>query len=82
MKSASKIELPVLNDIVIPGKNVPPTDELPPVLDEIQVQALQQQIDKIVESRLKKATEQAVKDIQDHLDKVIPKFIEMAKKTK
>jgi len=78
MKAAPKIDLPVLNDVVIPGKDVPPTNELPPVLNEIQVQALQQQIDKIVQSRLKKALEQATKDIQTHLNKVIPEFIKAA----
>ena len=82
MKSAPKIDLPVLNDVVIPGKDVPPTDELPPFLNEIQVQALQQQIDKIVQVRLKKALEQVVDDIQAHLNQVIPEFIEAAKKPK
>jgi hypothetical protein len=84
MKQAEKIDLPVLKDVVVPGKDVPVTDELPPVLNEIQAKALQQQIEKIVQARLetalKKATQQAVKDLKTHLSKVLPQLIKAANK--
>ena len=78
MKPA-KIDIPVLKDVVVLGKEVPETDEFSPILNELQVKALQQQIEKIVNARLeaalKKATQQAVKDINAHLDKVLPDMI-------
>jgi hypothetical protein len=84
MKPSSKIDLPVLKDVVVPGKEVPATEELPAVLDEIQVKTLQQQIDNIIQTQLeasiKKATEQAIKDIQAHLDEALPKLIKAANK--
>ena len=82
MKPSSKIDLPILKDIVVPGKDVPATDELPAVLNEIQVKTLQQQIDNIIQTRLeasiKKATEQAIKDIKAYLNKELPKLIKAA----
>ncbi|EDN65809.1 hypothetical protein BGP_4302 [Beggiatoa sp. PS] len=82
MKPSSKIDLPILKDIVVPGKDVPATDELPAVLNEIQVKTLQQQIDNIIQTQLeasiKKATEQAVKDIKAYLNKELPKLIKAA----
>jgi len=82
MKQAQKIDIPVLKDVVVLGKDVPETDEFPPILNELQVKALRQQIEKIVSARLeavlKKATQQAVKDINTHLDKILPELIKAA----
>jgi len=84
MKTTKKIELPILKDIVVPGKDVPEVNELPPVLSDIQVKALEQQIEKIVqfklEAVLKNATKETVKEINTHLDQVLPKLIQAANK--
>jgi len=71
MKTTKKIELPILKDIVVPGKDMPEVDELPSVLSDIQIRALEQQIERIVqfklEAVLKHATKEAVKEINAHL---------------
>jgi hypothetical protein len=85
MRTAKKIELPVLEDVVVKGRDVLETDELPPALSEIQVKALQQQIEKIVRAKLEpvlnKATKEVVKEIKIHLDKVLPTLIKAANKS-
>jgi hypothetical protein len=85
MKTAKKIELPVLKDVVVKGRDVPETDELPSTLSEIQEKALQQQIEKIVRAKLEpvlnKATKEVVKEIKIHLDKVLPTLIKAANKS-
>ncbi|MDM8559780.1 hypothetical protein [Candidatus Parabeggiatoa sp. HSG14] len=84
MKKTKTLDLPLLEDVVVPGKDVPIADEFPPLLSEIEIKALQQQIEKIVkaqlESVLKKVTKEAVKDIKNHLDKVLPELIKAANK--
>ncbi|RKZ40845.1 MAG: hypothetical protein DRQ49_07035 [Gammaproteobacteria bacterium] len=84
MKTTKKIELPILKDIVVPGKDMPEVDELPSVLSDIQIRALEQQIERIVqfklEAVLKHATKEAVKEINAHLDQVLPKLIQAANK--
>ncbi len=85
MRTAKKIELPVLEDVVVKGRDVLDTDELPPTLSEIQIKALQQQIEKIVRAKLEpvlnKATKEVVKEIKTHLDKVLPSLIKAANKS-
>jgi hypothetical protein len=80
MKRTQIVDVPVLNDVVVPGKEVPVTDELPPVLSELQLKALQQQIEKIIqtqlEATLKKVSQDTVKKINAHLDKVLPKLLQ------
>ena len=80
MKRTQAVNLPVLKDVVVPGKEIPLTDELPPVLSELQIKALQQQIEKIIqtqlEATLKKVSQDTVKKINAHLDKVLPKLLQ------
>ena len=80
MKKTQILDLPVLKDVVVPGKEVPLTDELPPGLDERQLKALQQQIEKIIQTQLeetlKKLSQETVKKINAHLDKVLPQLLE------
>ncbi len=82
MKPAKKVELPVLKDIVVPGKEVPEKGEFPPVLDNFQVKALEQQIEKIVRKKLEtvlnRATKETVAEIKKHIDKVLPTLIKEA----
>ncbi|MCK5523454.1 MAG: hypothetical protein KAI83_10010 [Thiomargarita sp.] len=82
MKPAKKVELPVLKDIVVPGKEVPEKGEFPPVLDNFQVKALEQQIEKIVRKKLEtvlnRATKETVTEIKKHIDKVLPTLIKEA----
>ncbi|HAI69825.1 MAG TPA: hypothetical protein DCM38_10385 [Gammaproteobacteria bacterium] len=84
MKTTKTIELPVLKDVVVLGKEVPAKNELPPVLNELQAKALEQQIEHIVQKRLevvlKKATDQAITDIKAHLDKMLPELIKATHK--
>lgn len=83
MKTANKIDLPILKDVVVQGKDIPTTKELPPILNEIQIKALQQQIEKIVQTRvevaLNKAMKEVVTDIKAYLDNVLPELIKSAK---
>lgn len=80
MKRTQIVDVPVLKDVVVPGKEVPLTDELPPVLSDLQIKALQQQIEKIIqtqlEASLKKVSQETVKKINAHLDKVLPKLLQ------
>jgi hypothetical protein len=80
MKRTPAVDLPVLKDVVVPGKEMPLTDELPPALSELQIKALQQQIEKIIqtqlEATLKKVSQDTVKKINAHLDKVLPKLLQ------
>ncbi len=82
MKTVNKIDLPVLKDVIVQGKNIPKTEELPLMLDEMQTQALQQQIEKIIQTRLEvvleKATQEAITDVKAYLDKVLPELIKNA----
>jgi len=84
MKPVEKLDLPVLKDVVVPGKDIPITDDIPQILSELQTKALQQQIDQIIQARLevalKKATQQVVKDLKTHLEKVLPELIKAAYK--
>ncbi len=84
MKKTKTLDLPLLEDVVVPGNDVPIADEFPPLLSEIEIKALQQQIEKIVKTQLepvfKKVTKEAVKDIKNHLDKVLPELIKAANK--
>lgn len=86
MKDTSKkIEIPLLKEVVVLGEKTTHQQELPPVLTEIQLKALHQQIETIVEERLqailKKATQEVVVDIKAHLDTVLPKFISTVQQT-
>jgi hypothetical protein len=80
MKGVKKIELPVLEDVVIPGKEVPESKQLPPILTELQEKALRQQIEKIIREQLEialnKVTQRAIKEINAHLDKVLPEILQ------
>jgi hypothetical protein len=77
-----KFDVPVLKDIVVPGKNLPVKSTPPAVLSEVQMNVLQQQLEEIIEKRLQKvlnkATQDALTDIKTYLDKVLPKFIKAA----
>lgn len=80
MKKTQILDLPVLKDVVVPGKEIPLTDELPPGLDERQLKTLQQQIEKIIQTQfdeiLNKVSQETVKKINAHLDKVLPQLLE------
>jgi hypothetical protein len=85
-KLSKKIDVPVLKDVVVPGKAIAGKKTPPLALSEVQLNILQQQIEEIVQKRLQavlnKATQDAVKDIKAHLDKVLPEFIKTAQKKK
>jgi len=82
MPESERIVVPVLQDIVVKGKEITNTGDLPDILTEIQVKALQQQIDKIIRSRfqkaLDKAMQEATQDIKSYLDKELPKMVKTA----
>jgi hypothetical protein len=85
-KPSKKIDVPVLKDVVVPGKAIPGKKTPPLALSEVQLNILQQQIEDIVQKRLQavlnKASQDAVKDIKTYLDKVLPEFIKTAQKKK
>jgi len=70
------LDVPVLKDVVVPGKKDVPVSS---VLSEVQVNALRNQIEEIVQKRLQavlnKATDHAVKDLRVYLNKVLPEFL-------
>ena len=79
MPTKNKIELPILKDIVVPGKEVTHVDSFPTLLNKSELETLQQQIEKIVQTQLEtvlnKATKQVVKEITDYLDNRLPELI-------
>ena len=85
MKRTQAVNLPVLKDVVVPGKKLPLTDELPPVLSELQIKALQQQIETIIQTQLeitlKKISQDTINKINTHLDKVLPKLLQEMSQT-
>jgi len=72
----NKIDLPILKDVIAQGKNIPKPQK-PILLDETQAQALQQQIEKIIQTRLEvvsdKTMQEISKDIKKYLDNVLSK---------
>lgn len=78
MSKSKKMSVPVLEDIVVLGKEMP-SSELPGGLDELQMQALQQQIEHIIHAQLdaalNKVSQQVIKEIKVYLDKELPKLI-------
>jgi hypothetical protein len=84
MSKSKPIAVPVLEDIVVLGKDVTEIHTLPPVLNALQVQALRQQIETILQSqldaRLQQASQQVVTELKAYLDKELPKLIEAAKR--
>ncbi|EIJ43549.1 hypothetical protein BegalDRAFT_2708 [Beggiatoa alba B18LD] len=52
-----KIVVPVLKDVVVVGREV--KNNLPPILNEAQVKAFQQQMEDIIQSRLQVALQKA-----------------------
>lgn len=83
-KKSNKIDVPVLKDVVQPGKELPKNEmeQLPPALSEIQLQSLNRQIEKIVQTHLqavfKEMSQKLTNDIKAHLDKQIPELAKLA----
>lgn len=79
MKKNDKIQVPLLKDVVVLGKEVPLKNQLPGVLSELQIQALQQQIEQIIQQRLQtvlsQVTEEITVELKTHLEKVLPELI-------
>lgn len=84
MSKSKKMSVPVLEDVVVLGKEMP-VAELPGGLDELQRQALQQQIEHIIHAQLDtalhKVSQQVVKEIKVYLDKELPKLIKNASRS-
>ncbi|MFK5970239.1 MAG: hypothetical protein QM487_09005 [Candidatus Marithrix sp.] len=84
MKKSKTVKLPVLDDVVVPGKDIEEKEDFLSILNEVEVKALQKQIDKIIkrqlETHLDKAIKEATSDIKKHLDKVLPGIIKAANK--
>ena len=80
-KKTSKIDIPTLEmeDAVELGKELPDTEKLPPVLNEVQLKALKQQIESIIETQLqtvlKKANQEVMKEVKKYLDKSLPGLV-------
>lgn len=83
-KKSNKIDVPVLKDVVQPGKDLPKNEmeQLPPALSEIQLQSLNRQIEKIVHTHLqavfKEISQKLAGDIKAHLDKQMPELVKLA----
>ncbi len=84
MKKSKTVKLPVLDDVVVPGKDVKENEDFLSILNEVEVKALRKQIDKIIkqqlEAHLNKVIKETTVDIKKHLDKVLPGIIKAAKK--
>ncbi|NJO17228.1 MAG: hypothetical protein HC877_16235 [Thioploca sp.] len=78
-KKKPVLDLPILKDVVVPGKEIPISEEPSSVLSDLQLKALQQQIGKIIQTQLeetlKKVSQDTVRKINAHLDKVLPKLL-------
>jgi len=80
-----KVEVPLLEDVVSPGRDLGKSSSLSTLLTDSQIQSLQQQIDEIVKKRLEialnKASQEVLKGLKSHLDKVLPDLIKTAQET-
>jgi hypothetical protein len=81
-KKSSELDIPTLKDVIVPGKEVTETEELPPVLNELLLQGLSKQIEKIVQTQLQatmqKASQMVLKELQAYLDKRLPELLQAA----
>lgn len=81
-KKSPELDIPTLKDVIVPGKEVTDTEELPPVLNELLLQGLSKQIEKIVQTQLQatmqKASQAVLKDLQAYLDKRLPELLQAA----
>ncbi|OQW95627.1 MAG: hypothetical protein BWK79_01840 [Beggiatoa sp. IS2] len=79
MKKGKTVEVPVLRDIVVAGKEILPNKAVSPVLSDVQIRALEQQIEEIIQARLQKilekATQAATVDMKTYLNEVLPVFL-------
>ncbi|MCK5719856.1 MAG: hypothetical protein KAH84_07895 [Thiomargarita sp.] len=70
----------MLDDVVVPGKELTDATELPSVLNDLQAKALQQQIERIIQSKMELALKRLVKEttheIKVYLDKKLPDLLE------
>ncbi len=84
MKKSKTVKLPILDDVVVPGKDIEEKEDFLSILNEVEVKELQKQIDKIIKQQLEvhlnKAVKETTVDIKKHLDKVLPGIIKAAKK--
>jgi proline dehydrogenase len=83
MKATNKV--PTLDDVVIPGKEVSEVNELPSsVLSEADLEALSQQIEKLIQACLQplfdKAMQQVITEMKTHFDKKLPELLVARKK--
>lgn len=85
MKKGKTVEVPVLRDIVVAGKEIPPNEVISPVLSDVQIRALEQKIEEIIQARLQKvlekATQAATADIKTYLSEVLPVFLKEANRS-
>lgn len=78
MKKGKTVEVPVLRDIVVTGKEIPAAKDAL-VLSDVQIRALEQRIEEIVQARLQKVLEKAlqvaVADVKTYLNEILPVFL-------
>jgi hypothetical protein len=72
-------KVPTLDDVVVPGKAVSDLSELPPLLNEEQLKALEQQLEKLLQARLQpifdQAMQQVITEIKTHLSEKLSEII-------
>ena len=82
-EKSEKLDVPILKDVITPGKKQSSREEVSG-WSEVQLNVLNKQIEEIIQKRLhavvNKAAEQAVRDIKNYLDKVLPELIKTVQK--
>jgi len=84
-KSPKKeLNVPILKDIVVPGREVTAPTPITTGLSQVQLTVLQQQLEEIIEHRLQgilnKVTQDVIKDLKVYLNKKLPELIKEAQK--
>lgn len=84
-KSPNKeLNVPILKDIVVPGREVTASTTITTGLSQVQLTVLQQQLEEIIEQRLQgilnKVTQDVVKDLKVYLNKKLPELIKETQK--
>jgi len=79
-----ELNVPILKDVVVPGRVAAAPTILTTGLSQVQLTVLQQQLEEIIEHRLQgilnKVTQDVVKDLKVYLNKKLPELTKEVQK--
>jgi len=75
MDISDKVQVPVLEDIIVQGNKVTAAES---TWDANEMALLNQQIEAIVQAQMQIAVEKAVQEMKNYIDEILPELIEQA----